>query len=85
MGSTKMYVVVCGLLFPIRFLSGAMFPETSLSEVFGPLGGLLSRDDGVANFEILQSCTERGTDRYVVHNIHCSPSPNYEQVGGQYS
>lgn len=45
-----MYVVVCGLLVPIRFLSGngsnggirvscfagAMFLQTSLSEVFGP-------------------------------------------------
>ena len=66
--------------------------ETSLSEIFGPFGGMhrysvmkLSRDDCVANFKIFQLCTVRGADRYAVRNIHCSPSPYHEQVGGKYS
>ena len=66
----------------VSCLVRAMFVETALSEIFGPFGGMhrysvmkLSRDDCVANFKIFQLCTMRGTDRYAVHNIHCSALP----------
>ena len=56
-GRPRCMLLYAASFFPYDFYhAGAMFLETSLSEVFGPFGGLLSRDDGVANFEILQSC-----------------------------